>query len=370
MATLTLQNVRKNFGDVEVIRDVSIDVAEREFVVFVGPSGCGKSTLIRLIAGLEDISAGTLSINGVRMNDVGPAERGLAMVFQSYALYPHMTVRDNMSFALRLARVPLEERQRKVAEAARILHLESLLDRKPGQLSGGQRQRVAIGRAIVRTPRVFLFDEPLSNLDAALRAQMRVELARLHAELQATMIYVTHDQVEAMTMADRIVVLNAGRVEQIGSPLEIYRRPESLFVAGFVGSPRMNVLPGRIAAIADDALTVCVTGGQMISVPVAASHCAVGDAVSIGIRPEGLRPDSAGVIGGTAVLVEHLGPLSLLHVRVDEASTVIVQTDGKDVTRKSETVRMSVDSSCCHVFDSSGRALPRRDVLPDRRPLQ
>jgi multiple sugar transport system ATP-binding protein len=234
MATLQLQNVCKRYGAVEVIQDLSLEIQDREFIVFVGPSGCGKSTLIRMIAGLEDINSGSLLIDGERMNDIAPADRGLAMVFQSYALYPHMTVRENMSFALRLAKVPKAERNRKVADVARILHLEDYLEHKPGQLSGGQRQRVAIGRAIVRNPKVFLFDEPLSNLDAALRGQMRSELARLHEAIDATMIYVTHDQVEAMTMADRIVVLQRGRIEQVGTPLEIYRFPVNLFVAGFM----------------------------------------------------------------------------------------------------------------------------------------
>src|ERR1700722_17514844 len=261
MSTLTLQNIQKGYAGVPVIKDLSLDIADREFVVFVGPSGCGKSTLIRMIAGLEEIGGGTLLIDGERMNEVGPADRGLALGFQSYALYPQMTVRQNMSFALRLARVPTVERDRKVAEAARILHLEGLLDRKPGQLSGGQRQRVAIGRAIVRNPKVFLFDEPLSNLDAALRGQMRIELARLHDELDATMIYVTHDQVEAMTMADRIVVLQAGRIEQVGTPLDIYRHPANAFVAGFMGSPRMNMLPGRIAGVENTEVAIEMHGG-------------------------------------------------------------------------------------------------------------
>ena len=237
MATLTLRGLRKSYGAAEVIKGIDLDIADRELVVFVGPSGCGKSTLLRMIAGLEHISGGELTIDGQRVNEVGPADRGLAMVFQSYALYPHMTVRQNMGFALRLAGTPRAERDRKVEEAARILQLEPYLERRPKDLSGGQRQRVAIGRAIVRQPKVFLFDEPLSNLDAALRGQTRVELLRLHEDLKATMIYVTHDQVEAMTMADKIVVLQAGQVEQVGSPLELYHHPANLFVAGFIGSP-------------------------------------------------------------------------------------------------------------------------------------
>ncbi|HAO01153.1 MAG TPA: ABC transporter, partial [Halomonas sp.] len=238
MATLQLKNITKQFGDTKVIKGIDLDVNDREFVVFVGPSGCGKSTLMRMIAGLESASDGDILIDGKRMNEVGPADRGLAMVFQSYALYPHMTVEGNMGFSMRLAGVPKEERRAKVLEAAKILQLEPLLDRKPKALSGGQRQRVAIGRAIVRNPSIFLFDEPLSNLDAALRVQMRIELARLHEELDATMIYVTHDQIEAMTMADKIVVLHDGVVEQVGSPMALYHHPRNRFVAGFIGSPK------------------------------------------------------------------------------------------------------------------------------------
>src|SRR5918997_1430994 len=247
MANVSLKGIQKNYGTVQVIKGVDLSIDDREFCVFVGPSGCGKSTLLRMIAGLEEITTGDLIIDGQRVNDVPPSERGLAMVFQSYALYPHMSVADNMGFSLRLAGVSKEERRAKVAEAARILHLDKLLDRKPKELSGGQRQRVAIGRAIVRKPRVFLFDEPLSNLDAALRVQMRIEIAKLHHQLGATMVYVTHDQVEAMTLADRIVVLNAGAVEQCGSPLEVYHHPRNLFVAGFIGSARMNFLEGETA---------------------------------------------------------------------------------------------------------------------------
>ena len=261
MATLQLRDIRKSFGSFEVIKGIDLEIDDREFVVFVGPSGCGKSTLLRMIAGLEEITGGDLMIDGKRINRVGPADRGLAMVFQSYALYPHMTVRQNMAFALRLARVPKAERDRKVDEAARILQLEPYLERRPKDLSGGQRQRVAIGRAIVRQPKVFLFDEPLSNLDAALRGQMRIELLRLHEELNATMIYVTHDQVEAMTMADKIVVLQAGRVEQVGSPLELYHHPANLFVAGFIGSPRMNLMEAKVVETAATGTSVALPSG-------------------------------------------------------------------------------------------------------------
>ena len=242
MCTLELKNLRKSYGHVDVIKGIDLTIEDREFIVFVGPSGCGKSTLLRMIAGLEEISGGELLIDGVRVNQVPPDKRGLAMVFQSYALYPHMNVADNMAFALRLAGVPKAERDARVAVAAKTLQLDALLDRKPANLSGGQRQRVAIGRAIVRQPKAFLFDEPLSNLDAALRVQTRIEIAKLHNDLKSTMIYVTHDQIEAMTLADRIVVFNAGRIEQVGTPLELYHNPANLFVAGFIGSPKMNLI--------------------------------------------------------------------------------------------------------------------------------
>src|SRR6202012_3376710 len=270
MATLQLRNLRKSYGPVEVIKGVNLDIDNREFVVFVGPSGCGKYTLLWMIAGLEEITGGDLMIDDKKVNRVGPADRGLAMVFQSYALYPHMTVRQNMAFALRLAGVSRAERDRKVDQAARILQLEPYLERRPRDLSGGQRQRVAIGRAIVRQPKVFLFDEPLSNLDAALRGQMRIELSRLHEQLNATMIYVTHDQVEAMTMADKIVVLQAGRVEQVGSPLELYHHPANLFVAGFIGSPRMNLLAVQATGADRAGVAVAGPGGLAATVPVAA----------------------------------------------------------------------------------------------------
>ena len=278
MATLQLKNITKQFGDTKVIKGIDLDVNDREFVVFVGPSGCGKSTLMRMIAGLESASDGDILIDGKRMNEVGPADRGLAMVFQSYALYPHMTVEGNMGFSMRLAGVPKEERRAKVLEAAKILQLEPLLDRKPKALSGGQRQRVAIGRAIVRNPSIFLFDEPLSNLDAALRVQMRIELARLHEELDATMIYVTHDQIEAMTMADKIVVLHDGVVEQVGSPMALYHHPRNRFVAGFIGSPKMNFFSVEQQSVGDDGVTVRLPGGRPCTIPVAGEQLASDEA--------------------------------------------------------------------------------------------
>ena len=359
MATLALRGIRKSYGPADVIKGVDIDIADREFVVFVGPSGCGKSTLLRMIAGLEEITAGDLTIDGQRVNDVGPASRGLAMVFQSYALYPHMTVAQNMGFALRLAGVPKAERDRKVADAARILQLDPYLERRPRDLSGGQRQRVAIGRAIVRNPRVFLFDEPLSNLDAALRGQMRIELARLHEELAATMIYVTHDQVEAMTMADKIVVLQAGRVEQVGSPLDLYHHPANLFVAGFIGSPRMNLLPARVVGANGAGVAVALPSGAQVAVPAQPGAVRPGDAVTLGLRPEALRPDPAGQLSADVRLVERLGGLTLLHVVLQGGEAAIVQIEGSDPTQAHQPVRLAFDPAACHLFDSAGLSLGR-----------
>ena len=356
MATLTLHDLRKSYGSTEVIKGIDLAIADREFVVFVGPSGCGKSTLLRMIAGLEEITSGELQIDGKLVNQVGPADRGLAMVFQTYALYPHMTVRQNMGFALRLARVPKAERTRKVDDAARILQLEPYLDRRPKDLSGGQRQRVAIGRAIVRQPKVFLFDEPLSNLDAALRGQMRIELSRLHQELNATMIYVTHDQIEAMTMADKIVVLQAGRVEQVGSPLELYHQPANLFVAGFIGSPHMNMLPAKVVETSGAETTVALPSGQRLNVPVESGAARRGDAVTLGIRPEGLHKAQDGVITADVTLVERLGGLTLLHIKAEGGQDMTVQIEGSDATKIQEQVRLGVDKGACHLFDKNGQA--------------
>ena len=358
MATVQLKNVCKRFGTAEIIKNLSLELADKEFVVFVGPSGCGKTTLLRMIAGLEEIDGGVLLIDGVRMNETGPADRGLAMVFQSYALYPHMTVRQNMTFSLRLARVPQEERDRKIAAAARILHLEEYLDHKPGQLSGGQRQRVAIGRAIVRNPKVFLLDEPLSNLDAALRGQMRGELGRLHQDLAATMIYVTHDQVEAMTMADRIVVLRAGRVEQVGTPQEIYRRPANTFVAGFIGTPPMNMLPARIITRESAGVRLALPGQSTVSLPLASNASNIGDAVTLGVRPEGLKPQSTGVLSGTTHLVERLGAITLIHVDLDSGGRAIAQVGANEEVRTRERISLAIDADHCNLFDHDGNALP------------
>ena len=370
MATLALRDLRKSYANLEAIKGVTLDVEDREFVVFVGPSGCGKSTLLRMIAGLEEISGGDLTIDGKRVNDVGPAQRGLAMVFQSYALYPHMTVAQNMGFALKLAGVKTEERNAKVAEAARILQLEPYLDRKPGQLSGGQRQRVAIGRSIVRNPKVFLFDEPLSNLDAALRGQMRIELARLHEQLNATMIYVTHDQVEAMTMADKIVVLHAGRVEQVGSPLELYHHPNNLFVAGFMGSPRMNLLPATVTAADQNGVSVAGPGGITATALVEANGIGRGTSVTLGVRPEHMLVDPDGSINGHALIAERLGGLTLLHIELQDKTMIVVQTDGADATRVHQPVRLSIAPAHCHIFGPDGLAAEHLQRNPLTMPVR
>ncbi len=332
MGSITLEHVNKTFGGHQVIPDVSLEIADGEFVVFVGPSGCGKSTLLRLIAGLEDTTAGAIRLDGLDVTDKGPAHRGLAMVFQSYALYPHMTVRQNIAFPLKMANIDKAIADQKVADAARVLNLTDYLDRKPRALSGGQRQRVAIGRAIVRQPKAFLFDEPLSNLDAALRVNMRIEITELHQQLKTTMVYVTHDQVEAMTMADRIVVLNAGRVEQFGTPLDLYHRPANRFVAGFIGSPKMNFLEG-----------------------VRAERY---QAASIGVRPEHMRiARDAGAWQGRVAVAEHLGSDTFLHVHVDGVGLQTVRTDGENGFHPGDPVWLSPDPDRIYRFDRAGQAL-------------
>jgi multiple sugar transport system ATP-binding protein len=368
MATLRLRDLRKNYGEVEVIKGVNLDINDRDFVVFVGPSGCGKSTLLRMIAGLEEISSGELLIDGERVNDVPPAERGLAMVFQSYALYPHMTVRDNMGFALRLAGVSKAERDQKVQAAAKVLQLETFLDRKPKALSGGQRQRVAIGRAIVRDPKVFLFDEPLSNLDAALRVQMRIELARLHDELDATMIYVTHDQVEAMTLADKIVVLQTGVIEQTGTPLELYHHPENLFVAGFIGSPKMNFLDAKVVGSDAAGVTVELINQDRVTVDVAPGQVAQGEPLTLGIRPEHLRvTPERGDVSGEVLVAERLGGNTYLYTQIADGVMLVVQADGENATRVHDRIQVVIDGRLCHLFKQDGSAVrrARRHPLAD-----
>jgi multiple sugar transport system ATP-binding protein len=363
MAEITMRDVRKAFGNVEVIKGISLEIADKELVVFVGPSGCGKSTLLRLVAGLEDITSGEVLFDGQEVNDLPPAERGIAMVFQSYALYPHMSVYENMAFGLKLAKLGKAGVDERVRNAARILQIEHLLERKPRQLSGGQRQRVAIGRAIVRDPRVFLFDEPLSNLDAALRVQMRIEIAKLHHELDATMIYVTHDQIEAMTLADRIVVLDAGMVEQFGAPLELYHRPQNLFVAGFIGSPRMNFLTGEVAGISENGITVSLPGGEAVTAPVVRDGAQPGRKVTLGLRPEHLLEGGGGAaeLCGKVIAVEHLGGETYVYLERGDAgdTPLVVKTAGDSTTRTGDVLPVGVPTAACYLFDEQGRAFPR-----------
>lgn len=374
MAAVELRDVEKRFGKVQVIRGVDLSIESGEFIVFVGPSGCGKSTLLRLVAGLEEPTGGEVMIGGKVVNDRPPSDRGIAMVFQSYALYPHMTAYENLAFGLKLARTGKGEIDAAVKEAARLLQIEPLLDRKPRELSGGQRQRVAIGRALVRHPQVFLFDEPLSNLDAALRVQTRLEIARLHKELKATMIYVTHDQVEAMTLADRIVVLNAGRVEQVGSPLDLYERPANRFVAGFIGSPSMNFLKVALAGLQPDGITVTLPGGATAVIPVIPEGMETpGADLTLGVRPEhlALGEPEAGVpsasVPGRAVLVEQLGESGIVHVRLADGSTLAVRQPGTVMIGLDSPVQVVLPLHRLHLFDADGAAFRRqRDPAPHR----
>ena len=369
VADVKLTGVGKAYGDVTILRDVNLHIRDGEFVVFVGPSGCGKSTLLRSIAGLEDITAGDLFIGEQRMNDVPPAERGIAMVFQSYALYPHMDLYDNMAFGLQLAKVPKDEIERLVMGAAKTLGIDHLLSRKPKDLSGGQRQRVAIGRAIVRKPEVFLFDEPLSNLDTALRVRMRYEFAKLHQDLKTTMIYVTHDQVEAMTLADRIVVLSAGRIEQVGAPLELYEHPQNLFVAGFIGSPRMNFIQGEIVEATDRQAKVRLAGGEAIAACVDASRARVGDKVTLGVRPEHIQLGGEGNLLCTTVnFVECLGSATFAYCAfpgVEEALTCQFEgRNGADRMRSGTELTLHLPAQALHLFDAQGLAF-RRQAAPE-----
>ncbi|MEQ9635927.1 MAG: sn-glycerol-3-phosphate ABC transporter ATP-binding protein UgpC [Devosia marina] len=355
MASVSLKNVRKNYGAADIIKGVDIDIADGEFCVFVGPSGCGKSTLLRMIAGLEDISGGTLSIGDRVVNDLPPKDRSIAMVFQSYAIFPHMTVRENLAFGLTIANAPKVEKDAKVAEAARILQMEHLLERRPSQLSGGQRQRVAIGRAIVRKPGVFLFDEPLSNLDAALRVDMRMELAKLHNDLGATMVYVTHDQVEAMTLADKIVVLNAGIVQQVGSPLELYHCPVNKFVAGFIGSPKMNFFDLMVESGNDAGLRISGPALQEFSLPLtAAAEHLVGKKLTLGVRPHDLYLTDDGPLAGTVLLVEHLGNETLVSLSLTNGQAVIVALDGDTECRVGQTLKVGFPANKVHLFEENG----------------
>ncbi|MEO8249372.1 MAG: sn-glycerol-3-phosphate ABC transporter ATP-binding protein UgpC [Burkholderiales bacterium] len=362
MTFLKVDQVVKKYGNATVIGGVSLDARQGEFVVFVGPSGCGKSTLLRLIAGLDEVTDGSIHIDGVDVTEVQPAARGVSMVFQSYALYPHMNVRENMSFGLKMINTPKEEIYKRVTDAAAILKLEQLLERRPKELSGGQRQRVAIGRAIVRKPKLFLFDEPLSNLDAELRGEMRVEIARLHQELGVTMVYVTHDQVEAMTLADRIVVLRAGNVEQIGSPSDLYDHPVNTFVAGFIGSPRMNFLQMTVAAVAGQRLRLghAALAAGMIELPLRnGATVRVGEEVTLGLRPEHIQ------IGGESPLalsvrseyVENLGGTSQVYVQTSDGAALTMQAPGRHKTTRGEAMTLTASPDHAYLFDAKGHAL-------------
>jgi lactose/L-arabinose transport system ATP-binding protein len=359
MSDVTLRDVRKSFGAVEIIKGVDLDIKSGEFVVFVGPSGCGKSTLLRMIAGLETITSGELDIGGNRMNEVDPSQRGIAMVFQSYALYPHMTVRENMGFALKYAGMPKQEIRKQVDEAARILELEPLMDRKPKALSGGQRQRVAIGRAIVRHPKVFLFDEPLSNLDAELRVHMRIEIAKLHRNLGATIVYVTHDQVEAMTLADKIVVLRSGIVEQVGAPLELYDNPANLFVAGFIGSPKMNFLKGVVegggAGRAD--IRLPDFGGAVVPVALKGELPAAGAPVTLGIRPSQFVENGDAALPVTVDMMEHLGAETLIYARSAASDLVTIASQSRPDIRLGDTMTARFPSSGALLFGADGKRI-------------
>ena len=349
MAEIILDKVSKSFGSVRVINEVSLTIQSGEFVVFLGPSGSGKSTLLRMIAGLETIDDGRLLIGGKQSQSLPPGQRNVAMVFQNYALYPHMTVRDNMAFGLRNIKMAAPEVERRVQDAARMLEMDALLDRRPSELSGGQRQRVAIGRAIVKEPAAFLFDEPLSNLDAALRVRTRVELAELHQRMNSTMIYVTHDQTEAMTMSDRIVILNDCRIEQIGTPMEVYTRPASRFVAGFIGSPSMNFLKGSYK---DGAMTL--RDGSRIAARVAVPEA---DTYELGIRPEAVKVcEGEGDTKGHVKVVEHLGERTLVHVHLSDGSAIVAQDGGRSQVQPGDEVALRFDISELHLFDSSGKA--------------
>ncbi|HUE92435.1 sn-glycerol-3-phosphate ABC transporter ATP-binding protein UgpC [Pseudomonas sp.] len=365
-AKLSARNLAFKYGDFTALKDINLDVPEKRVTALIGPSGCGKSTLLRLIAGLESICAGDLLIDGRRVNDLEPRERGVGMVFQSYALYPHMSVYDNIGFGLKLAKTEKRSLRERVLETARVLQLDKLLQRKPKELSGGQRQRVAMGRAMAREPDILLFDEPLSNLDAALRVQMRNEIARLHASLGTTMIYVTHDQVEAMTLANKIVVLNAGRIEQVGSPRELYERPVSRFVAGFLGSPKMNFLPAQLltpgvhSAIATPAL------GQLTALPFDSSALAVGSPLTLGIRPEHLSLEKAqGDAGLLVVGVEYLGCETYVHLDVGQDEPLICRCAANADWRHGDRVELRPDIDNLHLFDADDKALPHRPIAAD-----
>ncbi|MBD3641373.1 MAG: maltose/maltodextrin ABC transporter ATP-binding protein MalK [Marinobacter sp.] len=362
MASVTLRNICKSYDQTQVTRNVNLDIEDGEFVVFVGPSGCGKSTLLRMIAGLEDITSGDMYIGNDRVNDRPPKEREVGMVFQSYALYPHMDVAENMAFGLKLAKTHKTEISRRVDDAARLLQLDKLLERKPKDLSGGQRQRVAIGRTIVREPEVFLFDEPLSNLDASLRVQMRIEISRLHKRLGATMIYVTHDQVEAMTMADKIVALDNGAIAQVGRPLELYHYPATRFVAGFIGSPKMNFIDCSVVSASSQSVTVSLPGDHQLQLPVNGNGLSEGETVTLGIRPEHLSEDQEAdmYMEGEVHVVERLGYQTLVHLDMDNVDGVLtMRTDGSNPIQEGARMTLGLQANKCHLFRQDGSACPR-----------
>jgi multiple sugar transport system ATP-binding protein len=365
MASVTLDKVNKVFGSTHIIKDVDLDIGDGEFVVFVGPSGCGKSTLLRLIAGLESISDGELSIGDTVVNELPPRERGVGMVFQSYALYPHMTVYENMAFGLKLAKATKETVHERVMATARILQLEELLERKPKALSGGQRQRVAMGRAMAREPRILLFDEPLSNLDASLRVQMRNEIARLHQRLESTMIYVTHDQVEAMTLADKIVVLNGGRIEQVGSPHELYQRPATKFVAGFIGSPTMNFMPAALVDGKPDGCRIRVAGVGELALPQDGSAQGTSSELTLGVRPEHLRlTEASGDNRFEIVNVEYLGNEVYVYLEPKAGDTLLIhRSEAPSPWRVGQRVALTPDPEHVHLFDGGGQALTVKSAL-------
>ena len=357
MSQLSLKRLEKSFAEARIIKGIDLDVSEGEFVVFVGPSGCGKSTLLRMIAGLEEVSAGEITISDRVVNDLPPVQRGIAMVFQSYALYPHMTVYENIAFPLRVERLPQAEVDKRVSAAAKVLQLESRLQQRPGTLSGGQRQRVAIGRAIVRQPRIFLFDEPLSNLDAALRSEMRIELMELHKRLGSTMIYVTHDQVEAMTMADKIVVLDAGTISQVGSPLQLYHKPDNLFVAGFIGSPKMNFINGTVTSADGTTATIDLGALGKINLP-RQSRAIAGQTVTVGIRPEHLRLGKGDfTLTVTPNIVEQLGIHTVIYSTLPAGENFIGLFEGDPSVPEGQPLEVGFALDQVHLFDQAGLAV-------------
>jgi multiple sugar transport system ATP-binding protein len=355
LSSLELSNVRKAYGDTPVLDDISLSMEAREFVAFLGPSGSGKSTLLRIIAGLETLDAGEVVLEGRRIDQLPPGERGVAMVFQHYALYPHMTVRENMAFGLRNAKVPKAQIDERIADAARVLEIEAQLDKKPGQMSGGQRQRVAIGRAIVKQPKLFLLDEPLSNLDAALRLRTRVELAQLRQRVDAAVIMVTHDQAEAMTLADRIMVMNDRRIQQIGAPMEIYSRPANIFVARFVGSPAMTILPATLVEAGGDRAAVRLGDGSVVETHVPRAGLPAGDPLELGLRPESVKVAPDGGTGAKVDLVERLGDRTLVYAHLGDGQAVVAEDSGTSRVKMGDSVNLRIEGASAHIFGPDGR---------------